>query len=109
MSTDAATFYKDLGHRVRRARESQRLTQDELATRLSLKRTSITNIEGGRQQLLAHTLIQLADVLGVALEALLPARADAQRSLAEVLQHRSEHEQRWIRAVLEAGGESRRR
>jgi transcriptional regulator with XRE-family HTH domain len=109
MSTDSAGFYKDVGHRVRTARESRGLTQDALAGRLSLKRTSVTNIECGRQQLLAHTLMRLAEVLGVAVESLLPARGNVADALAEEIKRRPEDEQRWIRAVVAAGGEGRRR
>jgi len=103
MNVDSAAFYKDVGRRVRAARQSKRLTQDAVANRLSLKRASITNIENGRQQLLAHTLMQLADVLCVSIYSLLPAKTeDAAETLSAALKTRPEPEQRWIRAAVAA-------
>jgi transcriptional regulator with XRE-family HTH domain len=69
------TFYVELGRRVRQARERAGLTQDVLAARVSLSRTSVTNIERGRQKVLLHTLCGLAEALGVAPVALLPEAA----------------------------------
>ncbi len=54
------------------ARERAGLTQDALAARVSLSRTSVTNIEKGRQKVLLHTFWGLADALGVAPAVLLP-------------------------------------
>jgi transcriptional regulator with XRE-family HTH domain len=102
MNIDSTAFYKDVGHRVRMARQSRRLTQDAVASRLSLKRGSITNIERGRQQLLAHTLMQLADVLCVSISSLLPTKADAAGTLTAALKARPEPEQKWIRAAIGA-------
>ncbi len=41
------------------------MTQSELATAVGLTRTSITNIEKGRQKLLVHTLLDIALSLDV--------------------------------------------
>lgn len=64
--------YAPLGKRVRLLRERASLTQDELARGVGLTRTSVTNIEGGRQKVLLHTLYDIAEALGVPPEALLP-------------------------------------
>jgi DNA-binding XRE family transcriptional regulator len=48
------------------------LTQEELAHRVHLKRTSITNIEKGRQKLLVHTLFDIAAALDVPIADLIP-------------------------------------
>jgi transcriptional regulator with XRE-family HTH domain len=81
ITSDQEAFYTEVGRRVRLARERAGLTQDALATRVSLSRTSVTNIEKGRQKVLLHTLCGLADALGVAPAVLMPdegstARAD---------------------------------
>lgn len=60
---DAPLIYKMIGERIRDERQKKRLTQDELASRVGLKRASITNVERGRQQILVHTLLQIADSL----------------------------------------------
>ena len=48
-------LYKEFGQRLRKAREDAQLTQKEVADRVGLKRTSITNIERGRQVTLPCT------------------------------------------------------
>lgn len=58
-------FYIHFGQRLRAARTSAGLTQAALAHRVSLKRTSITNMENGEQRLHVHLLDDLADALGV--------------------------------------------
>lgn len=69
---DQVAFYAEVGRRVRHARERAGLTQDALAGRVSLSRTSVTNIEKGRQKVLLHTLCNLADALGVTPDVLMP-------------------------------------
>jgi transcriptional regulator with XRE-family HTH domain len=64
MATDD-NFYLCLGQRVRHARRKAGLTQAVLAARVGLTRASVTNIEKGRQKVLAHTLWRLAGTLGV--------------------------------------------
>jgi transcriptional regulator with XRE-family HTH domain len=73
--SDANVFYAEVGRRIRVARSRAGLTQDALATRVSLSRTSVTNIEKGRQKVLLHTLCGLAAALGVAPADLLPDAA----------------------------------
>lgn len=59
---------------MRRFRERPEfgLSQDALAKRVGLSRTSVTNIEKGRQQIPLHALYSFADALGVEPTALLP-------------------------------------
>lgn len=72
MSTEPV--YADVGKRIEVARINARLTQAELGARLAhpLKRATIGNIETGRQRILAHVLIEIADVLDVAPREFLP-------------------------------------
>jgi DNA-binding XRE family transcriptional regulator len=77
---DRDAFYAEVGRRVRQARERVGLTQDALASRVSLSRTSVTNIEKGRQKLSVHTLCGLAAELGVAPGVLLPEVAPCPRT-----------------------------
>ena len=69
-------FYVELGRNIRRfrARPDVGLSQERLGKRVGLSRTSITNIEKGRQQLPMHMIYVLADALGVDAIALLPDR-----------------------------------
>lgn len=67
-----SSFYKELGKRVCQARKLKRMNQDELATQLGFNRTSITNIEKGRQKLSAFKIFVLANELNVHIDDLLP-------------------------------------
>jgi transcriptional regulator with XRE-family HTH domain len=64
-------FYAAVGRRIA-ARRNGRLTQEALATKTSLTRTSIINIEKGRQQILLHTLVDIANALQVSPIELIP-------------------------------------
>jgi transcriptional regulator with XRE-family HTH domain len=61
--TDWDTVYRLIGERIRDERRKQQLTQAQLANLVGLKRSSITNVEQGRQKLLVHTLIDIANSL----------------------------------------------
>jgi transcriptional regulator with XRE-family HTH domain len=50
----------------------RRMSQEALADLVSLTRTSITNIEKGRQKLLVHKLLEIAGALGIDVVSLLP-------------------------------------
>lgn len=58
-------FYVELGEEIRRRREALGMTQSTLATHLGLSRTSVTNIERGRQPVLVHQLYRVAQVLKI--------------------------------------------
>lgn len=66
------TFYRQVGYKLTHARLRKKITQAELGRRVGLGRTSIVNIEFGRQRFLVHTLASLAKALGVSTEHLLP-------------------------------------
>lgn len=67
-------IYGDLGGLIRRERSKQQINQEELARRVGLSRTSITNVELGRQGLAVHQLFEFADALGIEPCDLLPAK-----------------------------------
>ena len=58
------TFYKALGARIREIRAG-RLSQEQLAEAANLSRTSIVNIESGRQKLLVFNLFQISKALDI--------------------------------------------
>ena len=78
-------FYRAFGEAVRAGRDacSPPLTQAELGLRIGLSRTSIVNIEQGRQGVLLHAGMDIARALGVSLEGLL-ARCVALAREAEI-------------------------
>lgn len=105
---DPETFYADLGQRIREERIRHGLTQKDLADRVDLTRTSVTNIELGRQKLLVHTLVDIAEALNIAPGTLLPHESPqeshdlAEEGLESLLQKRPARERQWIEAALEA-------
>lgn len=70
MTADA--IYRDIGSKVRQARSEKGTTQGELASRAHLTRTSISNIEAGRQRVTIYALLRMAEALDVAPATLLP-------------------------------------
>lgn len=72
MSNPIEACHQAVGVRVRMIRETLGITQAELAQRCpGLDRTSITNIEIGRQRLLLQTVEKLAGALGTSPKALM--------------------------------------
>lgn len=99
--TDPATYYEEVGRRIRTARKEWKLTQEELGARVSLTRTSITNIEKGRQKLLLHTLADIAHALRVEPVRLLPEGVqEPERELEDALKDRTDPERAWIKSAI---------
>jgi transcriptional regulator with XRE-family HTH domain len=102
---DRESFYEEVGRRIREARKRRkpRLTQQGLADLVALTRTSITNVEKGRQKLLLHTLADIASALEVDPASLLPSSgANPGRMLEESLKDRPRSEKEWIRSTVSA-------
>lgn len=76
MALDEAQLYKLLGERIRHLREEYGISQAELARASELTRTSITNVEKGRQKLPIHALYRVCEALGVELSTLLPQHSE---------------------------------
>lgn len=97
---DTTDFYQAVGKLVLKARDDAGLTQELLAARVGLTRTSVTNIEKGRQKLLLHTLCQLAGALGVAPSSLLPSTLDPSPDpvIDDLLKGRPKKERDWIKS-----------
>jgi len=73
-------LYEAIGDRIRAARVRARVTQTELGERVGLTRSSIANIEAGRQRAMVHTLLQVADALETSLPELVPERLSVSRT-----------------------------
>lgn len=72
--TDIDKFYIDLGENIKNLREKLGYSQEEIGKYLDLTRTSIVNIEKGRQRSPLHTLYELASFFNVDINALLPQK-----------------------------------
>ncbi len=94
-------LYLYVGSAIRQARRTKKLTQAGLASAVGLTRTSISNIEKGRQKLLLHTFYEISEVLNADPIQLLPPRMarvgkDTKLELPQGLLQRE-------RAFIEAG------
>ena len=65
-------LYADFGARIRDRRSHLGLSQDAVARQIELSRTSIANIEAGRQAVMLHQVIDIARALDVEARTLLP-------------------------------------
>ncbi|MCB9924345.1 MAG: helix-turn-helix transcriptional regulator [Planctomycetaceae bacterium] len=102
---DEQCFYEEVGRRIRDARKRRKppLTQETLAGLVSLTRTSITNVEKGRQRFLLHTLADIANALQVAPASLLPqSDIESAHRLEEALKNRPQAEKEWIKMAVAA-------
>lgn len=99
-------LYRAIGKLVRGERLKLGLTQDELAHRVGLTRTSINNIEHGRQKIQVHTLYTLADMLFVPVSTLLPRGGSQELEVIEkgLDQTYLPAEREWIKRVITAEG-----
>jgi transcriptional regulator with XRE-family HTH domain len=75
---DEKKLYGELGKRIQQRRRSQSplMSQEQLATILGLKRTSVTNLERGTQKITLGTIYRLCETFGVSVADLLPALVD---------------------------------
>jgi transcriptional regulator with XRE-family HTH domain len=94
-----ADFDRALGRRIREAREGVGVQQDQLARAVGLSRTSITNIERGRQGVQAFLLARIAEVLGRPAAELLPGR-DAQPQLPAKVKVLDPSKREWAERIM---------
>lgn len=66
----------EIGSRVRQARKRQGWSQLDLAQAVDLTRSSVANLEAGRQRPPVHVALLIAQALDVPVEELLPSGAD---------------------------------
>ncbi len=98
-------LYREFGRILKQRRKAAELTQDDVAARVGLVRTSITNIEQGRQHVSLHMLYDLAAAIGAAPHELLPDKGALLRQDAELekklrKETLGEEEKDWIRRLV---------
>jgi transcriptional regulator with XRE-family HTH domain len=64
--------YSLVGERLSQLREERGVSQNELGIFAGLTRSSVANIEKGRQRVHIHQLYLFADYLGISIDDLLP-------------------------------------
>jgi transcriptional regulator with XRE-family HTH domain len=97
---DHSEFYGQVGQNIR-SRRGKNLSQEALASAVGLTRTSISNIESGRQKMLLHTLVDIAAALKVDTSNLLPPRPAAEGTVgAEKLAGLADNERAFIESAI---------
>jgi transcriptional regulator with XRE-family HTH domain len=94
-----AGYYRELGQRIQRTRRGLGLTQEGLAGMVGLTRTSMVNIERGRQKVLAHTLVKLARSLKVTIDVLARESSDEVK-IDELLRDMPEPTKKFVRSAI---------
>ena len=109
MATPKGPFYSEFGRRLQQARHAAHVTQAELARGIGLSRTSVANIENGRQPVYIHTVVALSKALGASIEKLLPPSTSLTLDLEDTqdLEKLDPETQNWVRRVLQARGNER--
>ncbi len=103
----AVSLYRHVGKRVEEFRVKKKLTQARLAEIVSLSRTSITNIESGRQKLLVHTLWDIARVLGVRPADFFPSESEMKDAASVKPKGKlSPEEATWFQSIVSPGGKN---
>lgn len=73
MSFDRQGFYHEVGKLLRHHRNARELTQEDIATKLEMPRSTYANIERGRQRAPADVVWRVSVLLGVSVDSLLPS------------------------------------
>jgi transcriptional regulator with XRE-family HTH domain len=68
--------YVEIGGRVRRARKEHGWNQADLAHAVDLARSSIANLEAGRQRPPVHIMLLIAQALDISVATLLPTSSE---------------------------------
>lgn len=103
-------LYAEIGESIRKGRVKSNLTQIELANIVELTRSSIANIEAGRQRPPVHIIFMIAQAFNVSAHELIPSTSELD-TLATIgptpdLEGRDSATQEFITGVLRqlAGG-----
>lgn len=72
-------LYRAVGESIRRQREEMQMTQSRLGAEAGVLRTSVTNIEAGRQRPPLHLLFKICTALGVETSTMIPGNAEVTR------------------------------
>jgi transcriptional regulator with XRE-family HTH domain len=97
--------YTRFGHELQRLRRQRKLSQADLARLVDprgdrLSRSSIANIESGKQRVALHLFLELARALKIEPRNLLPAQPEAISPIVERVPNLSPPEQDWLTRVV---------
>lgn len=94
-------IYSIIGMKIKETRIRLGMTQTELAKRINMVRTSLTNIESGKQKLAIHMLYKIAGVLKVPVTDLLPEVEGEELDIMVLLNQKKVTDERNNKTALE--------
>ena len=99
--------YKSIGKRIKIARIKSDMTQEQLAEKIDLSPTHLSNIETGTTRVSLATIVSLANALSVTVDHLLCedlvcAKPLIQQEISDLLADCSDSEIRFLRDILAA-------
>ncbi len=65
-------LYESVGNEIRKLRKAKGYNQSDLAKKIGLERTSITNIEIGKQKATIFVIYKICELFDISIEHLLP-------------------------------------
>ena len=103
--------YKAIGKRIKVARIRMEITQEQLADRVSVSPTHLSNIETGSTRVSLTTIVKIANALNVTVDDLLcdnlvNARPQFERDMQSLLDDCNDHEVRIAYKVAKAAVEA---
>lgn len=106
--------YKAIGKRGKIARIKAEMTQEQLAERIGISPTHLSNIETGTTHVSLMVIVKLANALSVTVDDLLcdslvKATPQIERDIADLLKDCNEYEIRMVRDISQALIETLRR
>lgn len=101
-------LYEKIGLKIKYSREARKVSQTELGDKVGLTRSSIANIESGRQKVQIDTLYCIAQTLEVEIQDLLPKLVELTNDNTENFEINfdkklEENEMDWLKKVILKG------
>ena len=87
MENHEQLFYEWVGIKIAAKRKEARMTQQQLADKIGLSRSSVVNLEKGRQTPPIYTFWRIATVLNVSPSEILPVKNEHTLSELENTEH----------------------
>ncbi|GAB5400976.1 MAG: hypothetical protein Aureis2KO_25610 [Aureisphaera sp.] len=84
MVSNKQAFYKLIGSNIKKLRKKNKIGQEDLAARIYLSRSSLSNIEIGNQQPSLHAIFEIAIALNCDVNDILPTILEYKTGFSEI-------------------------
>jgi transcriptional regulator with XRE-family HTH domain len=99
MSDFNSVLYQILGRKIKERREELKYSQDDLSKKIkSISRTSISNIEKGRQQTPLHVIYLMCNALDIDIQTILPVFSEIEAQIKSKESNLSSEIEKYINA-----------